>query len=47
MRNVMGMLIILGALFFLSGCGETFNGVSKDFNRIGSGVHKVFIRDKS
>ena len=30
---------------FLAGCGETVNGMVKDTRRIGSGVHKVFVRD--
>lgn len=36
-------LILLIA--FLAGCGETVNGMVKDTRRIGSGVHKVFVRD--
>lgn len=33
------------AAIFLSGCGETINGVVKDSQRIGRGVKTVIFRD--
>lgn len=47
MRTVISALFLLVIIVFLSGCGETVNGMCKDTKRIGNGVHKVFIRDGS
>ena len=33
------------AAFQLSGCGETFQGMGKDVQRVGKGVKTIFIRD--
>lgn len=36
---------LLAASLLAAGCGETVSGLGKDARRIGSGIHKVFIRE--
>jgi len=45
MHRAISLISLLIIMVFLSGCGETVNGMSKDTQRIGAGVKKVFIRD--
>ncbi|MEA3489063.1 MAG: hypothetical protein U9R44_01815 [Candidatus Omnitrophota bacterium] len=45
MRNIVLIFALFILVVFLSGCGETMNGMVKDTKRIGSGVKKVFIRE--
>ena len=40
------MLITLAVFCIsISGCGETFYGVGKDFRRVGKGIRTIFTRD--
>ena len=39
-------ILLAAATIFITGCGETFNGVAKDTRRIGKGVKTVFIREE-
>ena len=45
MKKASFFLSIILLIAFLSGCGETINGMSKDTQRIGAGTKKIFIRD--
>lgn len=45
MKKVMLLVSLILFVSFLTGCGETVNGMVKDGQRIGSGIHKVFIRE--
>ncbi|MDD5634503.1 MAG: hypothetical protein PHW46_04420 [Candidatus Omnitrophica bacterium] len=45
MRMFVLITVLITASYLASGCGETVNGVAKDTKRIGSGVHKIFIRE--
>ena len=44
-RYVALTLALIVISIMLTGCGETFHGVAKDFNRIGKGVNTVIFRD--
>jgi len=43
-RSIM-IVFLMVVLLQLSGCGETFHGVGKDWGRVGKGVKTIFIRD--
>jgi len=45
MRRIVSLISLVLLVSFLAGCGETVNGMVKDTKRIGSGVHKVFVRE--
>ena len=45
MKKIITVVSLLLLVVILAGCGETVNGVVKDTKRIGSGIHKVFVRD--
>ena len=46
MRRTFSLLsLLLFVCFFISGCGETVNGVIKDTKRIGNGVKTIFVRE--
>ena len=39
----LGLALILTVLV-LSGCGETINGINRDFKRVGKGIRTIFFR---
>jgi len=45
--NRAAVIVLLLVLLSLTatGCGETFNGISKDAQRVGKGVKTIFVRD--
>ena len=45
-RLATAILLFITASAVLSGCGETFQGVSKDANRMGKGVNTFFFREE-
>lgn len=44
-RIIAAVLFTIISMSMFSGCGETVHGVVKDSQRIGAGVHKIFVRD--
>jgi len=36
---------LIAVCLFAVGCGETVTGMVKDTQRIGEGVHKIFIKE--
>ncbi len=44
MKKVSFVALLLFVVIVLQGCGETFSGVGRDFNRIGRGVKTVFVK---
>ncbi|MFH1305301.1 MAG: hypothetical protein ABIH74_02725 [Candidatus Omnitrophota bacterium] len=46
MRNTFSILVVVLLTVFLSGCGETINGMVRDTKRVGAGIHKVFVCDE-
>ncbi|MFQ5952000.1 MAG: hypothetical protein ACE5JK_01160 [Candidatus Omnitrophota bacterium] len=47
MEKILRLIALLVLVLFLAGCGETIRGAVEDTTRIGEGVHKVFISEKS
>ncbi len=45
MRKISLCVSLILVIAVLSGCGETVNGMVKDTKRIGTGVHKIFVRE--
>jgi predicted small secreted protein len=46
MKRFMALLAISACLsLVLAGCGETIQGMAKDVDRVGRGVHKVLFRE--
>ncbi len=44
-KNIALVLALLLTSLIIGGCGETFNGISKDAQRVGKGVKTIFVRD--
>ena len=44
-KKLIFLILLFILVLQLSGCGETFHGVSKDAQRMGKGVKTIFIRD--
>ncbi len=44
-RAIVLVLMLVLLSFVVVGCGETFNGMSKDVKRVGKGVKTIFVRD--
>jgi len=47
MKKSLYLVILVGIVFTITGCGETFHGIFKDIDRIGSGAHQIISRDGS
>ena len=39
------VVFLMVVILQLSGCGETTQGISKDWGRVGKGIKTIFIRD--
>lgn len=44
-KSIVLVLALVFASLIMTGCGETFNGISKDVQRVGKGVKTIFVRD--
>lgn len=44
-KRVILIVFLTVVILQLSGCGETFHGVGKDWSRVGKGVKTIFTRD--
>ncbi len=44
-KKILAAVFLMIVMLQLSGCGETLQGVGKDWGRVGKGVKTIFIRD--